>query len=525
MSFIGIMIRRLLDRSGYLLTRVEPEFPPSLGAILQALKARYKPALSILCFDNEVRVQAELLQIFPAVQISFWSPCFRVTNGGVESTAGLPPVPAGRFMVLIDLDHFPLDLLQEKLPWLKHAEAVLLRARLGSFWAGELDFCQLSARLRQLGFQVAEVIHPVCAASLQAPSDSATAVFEPGDGTGSALSKGSRYRVNEAMTHLSRPIVKRQDFHLLAGRGSLGFAAGVCNPGAIMEGDQKYLLSRGERTPWPLQKADESRFFSSTQPLLLKLSNDNCITGADELTKDGAPNPTRIEDFRLFKFRGEILSNHAVIANPEPGPVKHRPLRLERMKTRVGISLLDVKAKRLVWCGFPSVDRPLAQTEKNWVFFTAGDRLFLLYSFSPYILMSAQNWPGLNFKTFIETRLPLTLDGDGLALRNSINPVEYDDDHWLHIIHKVYPGKQYSFWAVLISKKDLLPTRISARPLVSGWHSVSASIIYTCSALVDGSHITICAGLDDSATAMATISRNRLDGEWIPIGSQPASAS
>ena len=522
MPTFGIICRQFLARHGYLLARVEPEFPPALAVYLQSLRRYARPRLQFVCLDNEVRIQSELLRVFPAAQVSFWSPIFRSDNGVRKPVSGLPPVPAGRFITAVDLDAFPLDFLEESLPWLANAEALLLRARLGSFWAGELDLCRLAARVQALGFRLAEVLRAVGASSLQAPADSVMVVWERGGGIQSPVTLGSRYRVNEALTWLNRPIVQRKDFQLLAGRGSFGFAAGVYNPGAILEQGQVHLLAKADRTPWALQKTDEALFFTSAQPLLLSLNAAHDIVTADPLVVEGLPEPGRAEDFRLFKFRDQLYANHTVIVPPQPRPAARRPLRLESMQTRPGLSRLDLPAKRLTWLGRPALDRPLAQTEKNWVFFTDGDRLLLLYSFSPYVLLGAQNWPGLDFTTVVETRLDLPFDGDGLTLRNSVNPVDYDDDHWIHIVHKVYPGKQYAFWAVLISKQTLQPVRVSARPLVRGWHSASASIIYTCAVIVYGVEVSLFAGLDDSATAMATITRERLDAEWSVLAAREA---
>ena len=505
-----------LAKHGYLLTRVEREPAPPLSVLLAALKKRAAQPFSMVCLDNEVRIQSEILKVFPEERVSFYSPLFSRDDGALMTGSILPPAPVGSFVAAVDLETFPLDKLMAKLPWLKQADALLLRARLGTFWAGELDLCCLMSQIDDLGFHLADVISSFCISSPQAPLGNSILMCERAAGAFSNP-RGSRYRVVEALTYLSRPIVRRMDFRLLASRGSLGFAAGVCNPGAIREGGQRYLVSKAERTPWPLQKTDESRFFTSAQPLLLKLEGDSRIAGADELAMDGAPGTSRVEDFRLFKFRGEILSNHAVISKPHHRPAMQRPLQLDLMQTRIGISTLNVSRKRLAWHGFPVTDRPLARTEKNWVFFTDGDRLFLLYSFSPYVLLSAQNWPGLDFKTIVETRLELPIDGDGLTLRNSINPVDYDENHWLHIVHKVHPGKQYSFWAVLLNKQTLQPARMTARPLVCGWRSVSASIIYVCSAIVEEREVLFFAGLDDSTTAMAAISRERLDAEWVDI--------
>ena len=516
MSRLSTFLRQFLNRRGYVVTRVKPEIAPSLSSVLQYYCRLSGPTLSVVCFDNDSRFQSELLAVMPENQVLFSSPLGLPPEGKSAPGAILPNRPEGRFLTVIDLDSYSLDLLAAKLGWLHEAEVLLLRARLGSYWAGEFDFCHQSAQIKSHGFGLTDFIGHAQLSLVQQPSDSVMLVCMRRNGVCSR-SEYSRYRVNEALTYLSAPIAHRGDFKLLTGRGSFGYAGGVFNPGAIVESSLTYLLPRAERTPWALQKADESRFFTSTQPLLLTLDKNNCIAKAVELNIEGLPDPTtlRAEDFRLFRFGDQIYTNHAVISYPQRRSAKHQSLQLEKMQTRIGISKLELNKPRLSWCGFLRIDRPLTQTEKNWVLIDAGDRLLMLYSFSPYILLACGHWPALDFNTIMEEPVALPFADDGLPVRNSVNPVVYDDDHWLHIVHKVYPGKQYSFWAVLLDRKSLRPVKATKRPLVRGWHSVSASIIYTCSVLADNLNIRLFSGLDDSATAVAIIPRQRLDAEWI----------
>jgi hypothetical protein len=110
-----------------------------------------------------------------------------------------------------------------------------------------------------------------------------------------------------------------------------------------------------------------------------------------------------------------------------------------------------------------------------------------------------------------------------LSIRNSVNPVDYDEHHLLHLVHRVYPNKQYSFWAVLIDKATLRPVKISSRPFARGWHSSSATIIYVSSLIVTAENVLAFAGLDDASTAIASIPRPRLDADWRPIPSAASS--
>ena len=479
--------------------------------------SRTGPPLSVVCFDNEVTIQSEILEVFPPDRAFFSCPLFNPESGTLLLDPATLTALADRFVAVIDVELFALDDAFEKFPWLQRADVLLIRARLGAFWSGKLDVCNLNISLQNRSFSLTDVLDIPRLSYPQAPTGRIILAYERYVAS-CPHSAGSPYRVNEAITYLSASIVRHKDFRLLAGRGSFKFAAGVHNPGAIVYEGRTYLLPRADRIPWAFQKADESLFFTSSQPLLFVLDNEYHVSSVTELSTIGLPNAatSRTGDFRLCKFDGQILTNHFVMSSSR-NVASRRPLRIEELRTRVGISRLNIEQRQIIWCGFPTLDRRLAQAEKNWALFTNGEQLFLLYSFAPYILMTASHWPSLAFTTVVATRFTLPFDDDDLPLRNSINPVDYDDAHWLHIVHKVYPSKQYAFWAVLINKQTLQPVQMTARPLLRGWQSYPAAIIYTCSVIVNRTDILLFSGLDDSATAIAKIPRIRLDAEWIAI--------
>ena len=70
------------------------------------------------------------------------------------------------------------------------------------------------------------------------------------------------------------------------------------------------------------------------------------------------------------------------------------------------------------------------------------------------------------------------------------------------------------FWAVLIDKTSLLPVRVSARPLVGGWHSAAASMVYVTAVVPGPDEIEIYGGLNDSSVGRWTLRRDLLDAAW-----------
>ena len=193
------------------------------------------------------------------------------------------------------------------------------------------------------------------------------------------------------------------------------------------------------------------------------------------------------------------------------------PIRPEKLRTMIGLSLFKSEEPLLTYLGSPTLDRPVARMEKNWAMFSTGKLVHLIYSFNPYRLFSTDALPDLRFSCVLECRLNLPLLEDGLSFRNSINPVSYDEGHLLHLVHKVYPGKRYIFWAVLIDKMTLLPVKISRRPLLSAGSSAAASTIYACSAISRKDDLVVFGGIDDCAVGGWRIAKADLDRHWISI--------
>jgi hypothetical protein len=302
----------------------------------------------------------------------------------------------------------------------------------------------------------------------------------------------------------------------LTGRGSFGFAGGVLNAGAIMQGERVLLLARGEQLPWSVAEKNQAAFLAGCRPILVELDGELAIGPVNKLpiTNPEDLEGSRLEDFRLFKYRNELFSNHSRIVNPGVHPCSPEPLQEASLRTSVGISRLDLSGKGLTYLGTPKLDRPVGQVEKNWVCFEQQEQLYLLYSFKPYHLLRANQWPKLNFVTVLNKEFPFPLAEDRMPIRNSVNPVEYDSEHLLHVIHKVYPGKQYAFWAALIEKETLQPRWITDRPLVCGWHSAPASITYICALIPRESEILIFGGLNDCSIGVWRVQRSRLNAHW-----------
>jgi hypothetical protein len=325
----------------------------------------------------------------------------------------------------------------------------------------------------------------------------------------------ANYRLSEMRTWAGLSLSSAQPAQLIAApRPGLG-RVGVLNPGAIDLADATTLLCRVEQATWTELKRDEWAFMRQSSPLLLQLAADTGVRSERTLTLLGTPrsDQTRLEDFRLFRHRDQIYTNPAALHLPAPAR-PGRPVDLDRVTTRVGLASLDLNSATLRWLGEPSLPRQLSRTEKNWAFFSGGDALFVVHAPDPYSVYACDDPALLDFRPHVQGVWRSPEHASGLTLRNSINPVPYDDAHWLHIVHRVYPGKRYVFWALLISRKTLLPTFTIDLPLIRSGEGGTDRLLYLSAALVSPSHVHLFFGMDDCGTGSVSVSRAALDAAW-----------
>lgn len=510
-------LRRWLNRYGLLLFRPEIPPPPTLADYLDEVVSWCAWPGGVVCFDSEVQMQSDLLRVFGADRCVFYGGAGLVAP---SCCCRLPQPPAGSFLGVVATDRYALASLEEAAPWFFDAPVLLLRCSLGFYWSGKGDLRALESRLERHGFKLAEALDYCRLQWLDAPLSRVVLAFVKEDGMGGyPVKRGAAQRVACAQAFLRRPIAQAAQLRWLAGRGDFGYAAGVLNPGAIEVAGRLVLVARAERYPWAVCRENWSQFMTTTQPLLMRLNSDFSIESAHEIGGKPAADmeSSRREDFRLFQHAGQLYANYSAIRDPLEKGKLQRTLRLERLETRVGIAALDLQNERMEDLGTPRVDLPLGKTEKNWGFFGHQDAVYCIYSFQPYRVLKAVRWPELVFETVCARTLSLPEQWDCMATRNSVNPVEYDAEHYLHIVHHVYPGKHYVFWAVLIDKQSLLPCRISRHPLARGNWSAAASLIYVCAVVAQPEQILLLGGLDDSACGVWRIPRADLDADWDPL--------
>ncbi len=514
MNVISQLLRRILTHFGYEATQASvPTL--RLEEFLRLSKEQLTSETAVHVFDDDPRTIRRLIGAFQERHTHVHS--LGLHGSPFDSTYS----PNEHFWITINIERVALQTSLANEAWFKAADVLIICGSLGAFNSGTCDFTAITRKCSEAGLELLDVAAANQPVAFNCAQNQLYLIFAPPRFFERYKENFSRRvrRVDEARAFLPVPAAQRATFRWLTESGSFGHKGGVFNPGAIADDSGSLLLMRGESDLWNAQKKSEARHFSSWKLELVNIDSENETTGHKTLHFSSPfPKDTfRVEDCRLFKVGDKVFSNHAVITLPSDRMALDQPLELESRVSRMGLSYLSGTTPELQFKGFPTIDIPTRRIEKNWAMFSLGADVYLIYSLSPYRILRANAWPELSFSTVVNRDLLFSFAQPNSMIRNSTNPVEYDEHHLLHIVHAVHPSKQYVFWALLIEKDGLLPRFACDIPIARAGRSVPGSIVYLCSVIAQSTRILLFAGINDCSSGVWEIKRSLLDSRWRPL--------
>jgi predicted GH43/DUF377 family glycosyl hydrolase len=258
---------------------------------------------------------------------------------------------------------------------------------------------------------------------------------------------------------------------IIAKPGTLSFGA-LFNPGALVVDDHILLLANAQKIPWFKTRGKNRKFYLEGQPVQFLLDKKSLNTVQEEIITNitGFPseNNWAIEDMRLFTWKGQKMINHSFITKGKVGEF------VNQTSVASAVSILDEKEKKFSFHAFPKLDFPVQNIEKNWVYRETDNKLILFYSVNPYKVLILEDEKQFKFRSIINQDFYWQLKnpgGFGTMVSFSTNPIEFDELHWLIIVHQIknrISGRCYYHWAVLIDKSTFLPVKITSKPIFSG---------------------------------------------------------
>lgn len=275
------------------------------------------------------------------------------------------------------------------------------------------------------------------------------------------------------LTRFPAYIQNKMNSKVLAKPGTLSYAGGVFNPGALVLDNRRiFLLARSQVVPWFKARGKYRQYYLQGAPVgfilecqSLKITEEFVITRTTEFPNDES---YAIEDFRLFRWKGMSMVNHSLIIKGKTDGFIYQEA------VQSALSCFDETEKSFRFCALPKVDFPTEKFEKNWMYREHGEELLLFYSVNPYKVLALEVEGQFVFKTIINRQFGGKLKdpgGFGTMVSYSTNPIDFDDAHWLMVIHQIKytsVGRCYYHWAVLIDNTTFFPVKITSTPIFSG---------------------------------------------------------
>jgi predicted GH43/DUF377 family glycosyl hydrolase len=266
---------------------------------------------------------------------------------------------------------------------------------------------------------------------------------------------------------------------------------GIYNPGFCEFNNKKYIISRVENLTEKERGSEDMWIKTTAVPYLSELDENLNVVKSIKLNFIGEYK--RVEDFRLFKYKDRLYSNHILIdMNRNIKPV---------------ISEINLENKTLSLIGTVNLDFKIKEVEKNWVFFEKRDKLYLIYSPNPMIVYEI-NIEDLSSQNIKNEKFEIDWKIEGY-LSSSTNPIKISDDRYIMGIHTRDENSVYH-QGFLIFDNNFNIIKTSDKPYISGgdFNVIHENVIYTSSMLLDKNLICF-AGDGDTKTISIEIKNNK----------------
>ena len=266
---------------------------------------------------------------------------------------------------------------------------------------------------------------------------------------------------------------------------------GVYNPGFLRYNNQNVFFPRVEQLSELERNIDNIWKKTSALPILVTVDDDfNVISKTRLNMKNYYGN--RIEDFRLFEHKGILYSNHVFVYKESIYPV-----------------LSKIVGDEMLILGKIELDIEINDVEKNWIFVSIDDKLFLIYSVSPMMVfeIDLHKMKG----TLVKNKKFDLKWSVGGYISSSTNPILLSDGSYLMGIHSRTDNLVYHQGFLKFDKNfDLISS--STTPYISGgdFDGINKGVIYTMSLMEKDDDIFCFCGDGDYKSIFIKINKNSI---------------
>lgn len=228
------------------------------------------------------------------------------------------------------------------------------------------------------------------------------------------------------------------------------------------------------------------------------------------LTKIGYPPKSKIEDFRPFKWKGQLYAIHTICISEGGWEIASVIKPVISRVTRTSIELVD-------WVDLPYVPRKIG--EKNWLPIVYKDDLYLLYGLDPLRIFKLEGWSWREVKfeeTGLAKHVKLTLPNSSFLSLSAIT--HYEGSNYLgfwHIRDTSEDSSGIYKQGMFILNMETMRIEHFTPPVLQGGglKGNKPSCLYVSSLVATPTLVEVYAGEADSHSCLIEISREEINKE------------
>ncbi len=263
--------------------------------------------------------------------------------------------------------------------------------------------------------------------------------------------------------------------HVIAKLGGFGPGSngGLINPGLIKQNGQYVGLMRCDKN---FEGYHQRKSKAVCIPYWVGYDAAFNLIAAQPVILSNEYDGTLVEDFRVFTFRNEFYVAHSAWT--------------EKGWQQWLSKLVDGKLQLV-----QKFDSPENREEKNWGFFVSHDKIYFIYSISPWVIYSYNPQTGAAIKIISQPYAPWHIPG---MVSVSSLPVAYNNGFLVFVHSK--NGHLYLHTAMYFDGATLLPKFFIPASIING----DDGAYYISSVIDDGHRLLLFGGEGEALKGFAT---------------------